>query len=112
MPRTTNPSLGLANRPTMTEVFKDSVQSALKEVLGDSGSRATIYHLGPVDYEDIGDVHARLKTIFGTGALTLERAIVEQLALRMDLPALALRSNDIVKSVSLARAIARHRRKS
>jgi hypothetical protein len=85
---------------------------ALKEVLGNSGARATIYHLGPVDYGDAEDIHARLKAMFGSGALMLERAIVEQLAILMDLPAFKLESDDIVKSVTLARAISRDRRKS
>lgn len=93
------------------DVFRDSVQSALKEVLGDSGLRATIYHLGPVDYDDAVGLHARLKTIFGTGALSLEMVMVRHLALRLDVPISTLRPDDIVKSVSLARALVGHRRK-
>lgn len=98
-------------RPKFSEVFRDSVQSALKEVLGDSGSRAVIYHLGPVDYDDVEDFHARLKAIFGTGTPSLERVIVDQLALLMDVPVSTLRLDDIVKSVSLARASTKQRKK-
>ena len=98
-------------RPKSPEEFRDSVQSALKEVFGDSGSRAVIYHLGPVDYDDVEDFHVRLKAIFGTGTPSLERVIVDQLAILMDVPVSTLRPDDIVKSVSLARASTKQRKK-
>lgn len=91
-------------RPKSSDVFRDSVQSALREVLGDSGSRAVIYHLGPVDYDDVEDFHVRLKAVFGTGTTSLERVIVDKLAFLIDVPVYTLRLDDIVKSVSLARA--------
>lgn len=92
-------------------MFRDSVSQALKEVLGDSCSRAVIYHLGPVDYDDAGDFHARLKAIFGTGVLSLEKVIVEKLALQMGVSVSTLRPDDIVKSVSLARTATGKRRR-
>jgi hypothetical protein len=92
--------------------FRGSAQSSLKEVLGDSGRRAVFHHLDPVDYQDVEGFHAKLKTAFGLGTFTLEGAIVEQLALRMDVPASKLIPNDIVGSFSLAPAFAEHRRKA
>jgi hypothetical protein len=84
----------------------------LKEVLGSSGSLAVFHHLGPLDYDDVESFHAKLKAIFGSGALVLEMAIVQHLAIRMDLPISTLRPNDIVKSASLARASTGPRRRS
>jgi hypothetical protein len=84
----------------------------LKEVLGDSGSRAVFHHLGPLDYDDVEGFHAKLRAIFGTGALVLEMAIVQHLAVRIDVPVSTLRPDDIVKSASLARASTERRRKA
>lgn len=94
-----------------SKVFSEVVSSAMTEVLGDTGSRAALYHVGPVEYEDGVGLHARLEKIFGSGALSLETVIVRRLALRVGVPVSKLRPDDIVKSVSLARALAEHRGK-
>ena len=86
-------------------VFRDAVSDAMIEALGISGARAIRYYIGPVDYDDVKDLHTRLKALLGPGALALENVIIRQLALLLGLPVFRLKPDDIVKSASLARGM-------
>ena len=99
-------------RPKFPDALENSVHSALKEVLGESGSKATVYFLGPIDYNDVEGFHLRLKKLFGSGVLSLEAVILRHLAAELDLPATILKPEDFVKSVSAVRAHSKQGRKS
>jgi hypothetical protein len=65
--------------------FDFAVHGGLDKVLGQSGTAAVLFHLkGGSGLPKPGEFHSRLLALFGPqGTLSLERAIVKDLALRL-----------------------------
>jgi hypothetical protein len=65
--------------------FADAVHGGLDKILGASGTASVLFHMKMIDdLPDPAEFHEKLRSIFGeTGTLSLERAIVKDLAMRM-----------------------------
>jgi hypothetical protein len=79
------PSSLTAQPPKFASSFLDAVHGGLGKVLGVSGTTSVLSHMKMLeDLPDAAKLHSNLVTIFGKqGTVSLERAIVKDLATRM-----------------------------
>ena len=65
--------------------YLDAVHGGLNKIIGESGTASVLFHMKMVDdFPDPVEFDRKLAAIFGArGALSLERAIVKDLALRL-----------------------------
>ena len=74
-----------AEKKEFAPSFLDAVHGGLDKVLGVSGTASVLFHMKmTADLPDPVEFHSKLLAIFGEkGTLSLERAIVKDLALRL-----------------------------
>lgn len=65
--------------------FRNAVHGGLDRVLGQSGTEAVLNHMRMTnDLPDLTEFHIKLLALFGAqGTVSLERAIVKDLAIRL-----------------------------
>lgn len=84
-------------------VFRSSVEEGLEEVLGACGAKAILYHLDLPNFYDPEEFQEKLSSIFGVGAASLERAILQQLNRRVHLRQPTSEEDGFVDQVERAR---------
>jgi hypothetical protein len=68
-------------------VLHECIVDGLENVLGESCTRAIVFHIELGDYiDDPSEFHRNLYALLGLGALVLEKVIVEELFRRLDIP--------------------------
>ncbi len=67
-------------------VLRNSMTSALRNVLGEGGMNAVLFHTGLNKTNDIQVIHEKLSSLFGPGTPVLERAIVKELFAEIKIP--------------------------
>lgn len=68
------------------DILNESIVDDLREVFGDLAAKAVLMHTkGSTAGDDIAEFSRRLRVLFGLGAETLERNIVQELYRRIDL---------------------------
>lgn len=74
-----------SERLDFADTFRTSVHGGLDKVLGQSGAEAVLMHMKMTDnLPDPAEFHKKLLALFGVqGTLSLERAIVKDLAVRL-----------------------------
>jgi hypothetical protein len=70
---------GALGRTSFEDVFRASIERGLARVLGLGGARAILYHLDLPSLDSPKKFHDKLTSIFGAGAPSLERMILQQL---------------------------------
>ena len=65
--------------------LRESVLTALVDVLGAAGARATLYYIDLSESTDVKQIHTWLVVVFGAGAASLEAAILRELYSRLGL---------------------------
>ena len=60
-------------------ILSTSITEGMRRVLGPGGAQAIFYHLDMSKFDDPAMFHEKLTTIFGVGAQSLERVIVQHL---------------------------------
>lgn len=85
------------------DAFRASIGAGMTMVLGPDGTKATLYHLDLHSLDSPRMFHDKLTAIFGAGAQSLERVILQQLhrALGVGLPSW---KDDFVSQVEHARS--------
>lgn len=58
----------------------------MKNVLGDSGMQAVMFHLKVTQVKDPKEIHQKLSSTFQMGVSVLEKAIVRELFSQMKIP--------------------------
>jgi hypothetical protein len=88
------------------EIFYNSVEAGFKQILGESGSRATLYHLRfrkgkttPVEF------HEELVTMFHAGAEAIEKVVVTELYKSLESESEIRSGYSFAKHVQLANKI-------
>jgi len=89
------------------ESFRTSVHGGLDKVLGQSGADAVLMHMKMTDnLPDPSEFHKKLLALFGEqGTLSLERAIVKDLAVRLRWSLTVLKMEDSFDFSATMRAI-------
>ncbi|MDE1854241.1 MAG: hypothetical protein KGI38_10930 [Thaumarchaeota archaeon] len=64
-------------------LLNNALTTALTEVLGAAGARATFFHLGLTESAGAGKIHDGLVRIFGRGTQSLEASILRELYTRL-----------------------------
>jgi hypothetical protein len=87
--------------------FASAVHGGLDRVLGQSGAEAVLLHMKMTnDLPDPAEFHRKLLTLFGAqGTLSLERAIVKDLATRLSWSLSLLKMEDSFDFSATMRAI-------
>ena len=87
--------------------FRTSVHGGLDKVLGQSGADAVLVHMKMTDdLPDPAEFHRKLLALFGAqGTLSLERAIVKDLAIRLRWSLALLKMEDSFDFSATMRAI-------
>lgn len=67
-------------------VLRNSMISALRNVLGEGGMNAVLFHTGLNKTNDTQAIHVKLSSLFGQGTPVLERAIVKELFDEIKIP--------------------------
>ena len=67
-------------------VFRNSMISALRNLLGEGGTDAIVFHAKLTETNDIRAIHQKLSSFFKMGTPVLERAIVKELFAAMKIP--------------------------
>ncbi len=67
-------------------VLRDSMISALRNILGEGGMNAVLFHTGLNKTNDIQVIHQKLSSLFAQGTPVLERAIVKELFAEIKIP--------------------------
>ncbi|MGA2665076.1 MAG: hypothetical protein ABSF83_09045 [Nitrososphaerales archaeon] len=91
------------------DTFRTSVHGGLDKVLGQSGADAVLMHLKMTDnLPDPAEFHKKLLALFGAqGTLSLERAIVKDLAMRLRWSLAVLKIEDSFDFSATMRALER-----
>jgi hypothetical protein len=76
----------LKHQQEFESFFRECMMSAMRNVLGEGGMRAVIYHLDLDRTNTIQSVHEKLISVFKMGAPVLERAIMKQVFSEMKMP--------------------------
>ncbi len=88
------------------ELVYESILSGLKQILGESGSSSTLYHLklesGSFDPRVF---HERLTDMFHAGAASIEKVIVKELFKAMDVQFKERQGYDFLGYIELAKKI-------
>lgn len=66
----------LADFPTLLQA---SISEGMRQVLGNGGAQAILYHLALPSFDDPKRFHEKLSAIFGVGTGSLERVILQHL---------------------------------
>jgi hypothetical protein len=87
--------------------FASAVHGGLDRILGQSGAEAVLLHMKMTnDLPDPAEFHRKLLTLFGAqGTLSLERAIVKDLAIRLSWSLSLLKIEDSFDFSETMRAI-------
>jgi hypothetical protein len=89
-----------------SEVFHECIVDVLRNLIGERGMKAILFHIELGDYlEDPAELHRNLCNIFGVGAEKLEKAVAEELLQRLDLCLEERENFDFGKSVEQAREL-------
>jgi hypothetical protein len=96
-----------SGREDFAETFRTSVHGGLDKVLGQSGADAVLMHMKMTDdLPDPAEFHRKLLALFGEqGTLSLERAIVKDLAVRLRWSLAVLKMEDTFDFGATMRAI-------
>lgn len=90
----------------LTDTLKESILEGMRDVLGEGGMRAALFHLQLVQYaSDPRTFHGNLHVVFKDGAIILEKIIVKELYRRLGLPFRAGTDFDFEEHVNLAKNI-------
>lgn len=84
-------------------LLRNSMNSALRNVLGEGGMSAVLFHTGISKTNDIQVVHDKLSSLFGAGTPVLERAIVKELFAEIKIPYHESNQFDFMKELDDAR---------
>ncbi len=96
-----------SGKQDFAENFRTSVHGGLDKVLGQSGAEAVLMHMKMTDnLPDPAEFHKKLLALFGEkGTLSLERAIVKDLAIRLRWSLAVLNKEDSFDFSATMRAI-------
>jgi len=89
-------------RTIFDDIFRASIEAGMTKILGAGGAKATLYHLNLSSLESPNRFHDKLTAIFGVGAPSLERVILQQLNLALGVGP-ASSKDDFVSQVERAR---------
>jgi hypothetical protein len=83
-------------------VLRDSIKEGMVKVLGAGGAQAMFYYLGLPDLDSPTRFHERLESVFGSGAPSLERVILEEIYQKIGaIP--SMQDDDFVGQIERAR---------
>jgi len=91
----------LSSLANFSVVLRDAVKKGLTVVLGETGAKATLFHLNlsGSDYEDPAKFHRKLQELFTAGTPSLEKIIVSELDETLKSPLRSIQESGFVKSV-------------
>jgi hypothetical protein len=103
----TNPLPPTVDPEDFADTFASAVHGGLDKVLGKSGTEAVLLHMKMNnDLPDPTEFHSKLLALFGAqGTLSLERAIVKDLAIRLRWSLALLKMEDTFDFSATMRAI-------
>jgi predicted transcriptional regulator len=88
------------------DTLHDSILEGMQNVLGESCMRAALFHLQLVQYaRNPREFHHSLETIFGQGAITIEKMIVKEMCRKLDLPYQEMEPFDFAKYCEITKYI-------
>jgi len=88
------------------EVLHECIFGVLKNVTGESGMKAILFHIELGHYvEDAEEFHKNLYEMFGDGAVILEKMITKELFRRLGLPYSERSDFDFKRCVNEAREL-------
>jgi hypothetical protein len=95
----------LDNSNDFSSILKEAISKGMTQILGESGARATAFHLemSDSDYDDPAKFHRKLLALFSAGAYALEKIVAEDLYSRLGLTPSPREANDFVTLVLNAR---------
>jgi hypothetical protein len=102
-----NSSSAASDREEFADTFANAVHGGLDKVLGKSGTEAVLLHMKMTNnLPDAAEFHKKLLALFGAqGTLSLERAIVKDLAIRLRWSLALLKMEDSFDFSATMRAI-------
>jgi hypothetical protein len=101
-----------SEREEFADEFENAVHGGLDKILGQSGADAVLVHMKMTNnLPDPVEFHRKLLALFGAqGTLSLERAIVKDLALRLKWSLALLRMEDSFDFGSIMHALEKGKR--
>ena len=84
-------------------ILSTSITEGMRRVLGPGGAQAIFYHLDMSKFDDPAMFHEKLTTIFGVGAESLERVIVQHLHQTMGIQPAFQKDDGFVAQVERAK---------
>lgn len=92
------------------DLMRKCIEEGMRNVLGDSGMQAVLFHLQLVQYaKDPKEFHDNLYALLKDGAITLEKIIVKELLRRVGIQYDEREAFDFERQVNLAREVLKTR---